>query len=68
MPLPAPAAHRQDLPMPTRIIDLTEPPLWSWPAKRSVTANPLDRIALEPVTLDGPRTTNTSGRPPTHLA
>ena len=54
--------------MPTRIIDLTEPPLWSWPAERGVTANPLDRVALEPVTLDGPRTTNTSGRPPTHLA
>ena len=68
MPLPAPAAHRQDLPMPTRIIDLTEPPLWSWPAERGVTANPLDRVALEPVTLDGPRTTNTGGRPPTHLA
>ena len=68
MPLPGPAAHRQDLPMPTRIIDLTEPPLWSWPAERGVTANPLDRVALEPVTLDGPRTTNTSGHPPTHLA
>ena len=54
--------------MPTRIIDLTEPPLWSWPAERGVTANPLDRVALEPVTLDGPRTTNTSRRPPTHPA
>ena len=54
--------------MPTRIIDLSQPPLWSWPAERGVTANPLDRIALEPVTLDGPRTTNTNGRVPTHLA
>ena len=54
--------------MPTRSIDITEPPLWSWPAERGVTADPLDRVAVEPVTLDGPRTTNTSGRPPTHLA
>ena len=54
--------------MPTRIIDLTQPPLWSWPAERGVTADPLDRVALEPVTLHGPRTTNTNGRVPTHLA
>ena len=54
--------------MPTRIIDLSQPPLWSWPAERGVTANPLDRIALEPVTLDGPRTADTGDRPPTRLA
>ena len=28
--------------------------LWSWPAPAGRTASPLDRLALEPVTLDGP--------------
>ena len=64
-PSPDPKTHRQGLSMPTRTIDRTAPPLWSWPAETGVTANPLDRVALEPVIFDAPRTADTGGRPPT---
>ena len=54
--------------MPTRHPGPIRVALWSWPAGRGRTADPLDRLALEPVTLDGPRTEEPEEQAPTHLA
>lgn len=40
-------------------------PLWSWPGTAGQTASPLERLALEPVTLDGPGIARRGLRPHT---